>query len=88
MQQTSGSSFWLCGDDDEVVFFVVVFLSLSPSFLGCRGGGDEVVVVVVRFLLMVHDRYSLSLRLIVSIGWLCLVERTDRPIETGGCLVC
>jgi hypothetical protein len=60
MQQTSGSSFCRCCDDDDV-FVLVSFLSLSLSFLGGRGGGDEVVVVVVCFLLMDHRKYSQSL---------------------------
>ena len=62
MQQTSGSSFCRCGTGDEAddCFVVVSFLSLSPSFLGGRGGGDAVVVVVVCFLSMVHDEYSQS----------------------------
>ena len=59
MQQTSGSSFCFCGDDDEG-FVVISFLSSLPSFLGGRGGGDEVVVVVVCFLLMDHRKYSQS----------------------------
>ena len=56
MQQMSGSSF--CGlgcDDGDAGFVLFSFLSLSPSFLGGCGDGDEVVVVSVRFLLMVYD---------------------------------
>ena len=64
MQQTSGSSFLFFGDDDEG-FVLVSFLSLSPSFLSGRGGGDEVVVVVGCFLLMDHRKYSQSYGLMV-----------------------
>ena len=44
MQQTSGSSFCRCGDDEG--FVVVSFLSLLPSFPDWGGGKDDVVVVV------------------------------------------
>ena len=57
MQQTSGSSFCFCGDDDEGFVSFFSFLSLSPSFLGGRGGGDAVVVVVVCLVVLGNDAF-------------------------------
>ena len=58
MQQTSGSSSCrIDGDDFDVSMVVVVVVVVAVVAV--------VAVVVVCFLLMVHDRYSQSLQLIV-----------------------
>ena len=64
MQQTSGSSSCrIDGDDFDVAVVAVVVVVAVVAV---------VVVVAVCFLLMVHDRYSQSLQLIVrwfGCGW-------------------